>query len=86
MGRAGNVGHPWGGLTKKGPPKEAMVWPLGDNDALDFERWLCEFQAEPMLAASGPEVGAKHREVDILEAVTALSSTTINAATNGSSR
>jgi hypothetical protein len=22
--------------------QEVMVWPLGDNDALDFERWLGE--------------------------------------------
>jgi hypothetical protein len=46
-----------------------MVWPLGGNDALDFERWLGEVQDQPVLAASAPEVGANHREVDILESL-----------------
>ena len=44
-----------------------MIWPLGGNDALDFERWLGEVQDQPVLTASGPEVGANHRKVDILE-------------------
>jgi hypothetical protein len=46
-----------------------MVWPLGGDDALDFERWLGEVQDEAVLTASGPEVGANHREVDILESL-----------------
>jgi hypothetical protein len=46
-----------------------MVWPLGGNDALDFERWLGEAQDQPVLTASGPEVGANHREVDIFKSL-----------------
>ena len=45
---------------------------MGGNDALDFERWLGEVQDQPVLTASGPEVGANHREVDILESLDRL--------------
>ena len=46
-----------------------MVWLLEGNDAVDFERCLGEVQDRPELTASGTEVGANHREVDILESL-----------------
>ena len=49
-----------------------MVWLLGGNDALDFERWLGQAQDQPVLTTSGLEEGANHHEVDILESLDRL--------------